>query len=249
MIKGMLKNSENDLELSTEKLPKHVAFIMDGNGRWATKKFLPRLAGHKAGVEQLRDVIKYSSDIGIEYVTFYAFSTENWKRPKSEVDGLMNLLVSFLKKEIDALHKNKVKIVILGDINELPDKARNEVLSAIEKTKDNSGLTCSIALNYGGRDEILRAVANIASEVSKGFIGLEDINSTLFESKLYTSGIPDPDLMIRTSGELRLSNYLLWQLAYAEFYFTDTFWPDFDRVEYIKALKEYQNRQRRYGKI
>lgn len=249
MNKGMSESSEIKLDLSTEKLPKHVAFIMDGNGRWATKRFLPRLAGHNAGVEQLREIIRYSSDIGISHVTFYAFSTENWNRPKSEVNGLMNLLVSFLKKEIEQLHKNNVKIAILGDISELPEKPRVAVVKAIEKTSKNTGLTCSIALNYGSRDEILRATKEVAKAVLNGDIDLDDIDSDLFESKLYTSGMPDPDLMIRTSGELRLSNYLLWQLAYTEFYFTDAFWPDFNKEEYIKALTEYQGRKRRYGKL
>lgn len=249
MIKGISKNNENKLDMSIEKLPKHVAFIMDGNGRWATKRFLPRLAGHNAGVEQLREVIRYSSDIGISYVTFYAFSTENWNRPKSEVNGLMNLLVSFLKKELEQLHKNNVKIIILGDIYELPEKPLAEVIKAVDKTSSNTGLTCSIALNYGSRDEIIKATKEVVKSALNGEINLDDIDSDLFESKLYTSGMPDPDLMIRTSGELRLSNYLLWQLAYTEFYFTDAFWPDFDKEEYIKALTEYQGRKRRYGKL
>ncbi|MGB3367047.1 MAG: isoprenyl transferase [Acidaminobacteraceae bacterium] len=249
MIKGMSESSKIKLDLSTEKLPKHVAFIMDGNGRWATKRFLPRLAGHNAGVEQLRGIIRYSSDIGITHVTFYAFSTENWNRPKSEVSGLMNLLVSFLKREIEQLHTNNVKIVILGDTSELPEKPRVEVLKAVEKTSQNTGLTCAIALNYGSRDEILRATKEVVKAALNGDIDFEDIDLGLFESKLYTSGMPDPDLMIRTSGELRLSNYLLWQLAYTEFYFTDVFWPDFNKEEYKKALTEYQGRKRRYGKL
>ena len=249
MNKQISESGKINLDLSIEKLPKHVAFIMDGNGRWATKRFLPRLAGHKAGVEQLREIIRYSSDINISHVTFYAFSTENWNRPISEVNGLMNLLVSFLKKEIKELHSNNVKIVILGDISKLPEKARIEVEKSVELTSDNKGLVCSIALNYGSRDEILKATKEIAIAAAKREIEIEDIDSALFESKLYTSGMPDPDLMIRTSGELRLSNYLLWQLAYTEFYFTDTFWPDFSKEEYIKALIEYQGRKRRYGKL
>lgn len=249
MIKSFFKKDLEDADFLEQKLPNHVAFIMDGNGRWATKRFLPRLAGHNAGVEALREIIRFSSDIGIGYVTFYAFSTENWGRPQEEVSGLMELLVRFLRNEIDELHENNVKIVILGELSGLPQLPREEVMRAIEKTKDNTGLTCCIALNYGSRFEIVSAVKKISQEVQDGKLSIDDIDEKVFANNLYTSGIPDPDLMVRTSGELRLSNYLLWQLAYSEFYFTDVFWPDFNKDEYIKAIKEYQARNRRYGKV
>lgn len=231
------------------KLPAHIALIMDGNGRWAKARMLPRLAGHHQGVEALKTIIRYCSDIGIRYLTVFAFSTENWNRPQEEVDGLMDLLVRFLRAEIDELHANQVRMKVLGDISRLPEAGRHEIENALERTAQNSGLTFCIALNYGSRDEILRGVRRIAEAVKAGSLEPEDITEQLFSDALYTAGIPDPDLMIRTSGELRISNYLLWQIAYSELWFTDTPWPDFSPEELNKALIAYQDRDRRYGKI
>lgn len=230
-------------------LPRHIAIIMDGNGRWAEKRFMPRLFGHKAGVEALRNIIKRCSELNIEILTLYAFSTENWKRPADEVSGLMDLLVQYLKKELNELHKNGVKIKCIGDLSGLPDKARSEVEHAIKNTSDNHGLIVNIALNYGGRDEILHAINSILKDVTDNAMKIDQINSEVFERYLYTSGDPDPDLMIRTSGELRISNFMLWQMAYTEFYFTDVLWPDFDSGELDKALEIFAKRQRRFGKI
>jgi undecaprenyl diphosphate synthase len=230
-------------------LPRHIAIIMDGNGRWAEKRFMPRLFGHKAGVEALRAVIKRCSELGIEVLTLYAFSTENWKRPADEVSGLMDLLVQYLRKELAELHQNNVRIRCLGDLSGLPLKARAEVEHAIDNTSGNCGLIVNIALNYGGRDEILHAVKAIAAEIEAGQLSSENIDVLSVEKHLYTAGEPDPDLMIRTSGELRISNFMLWQVAYTEFYFTEVLWPDFDNAELDKALEIYAKRQRRYGKL
>ena len=232
-----------------KEFPKHIAFIMDGNGRWAKKRLKPRLFGHKKGVEALKNIIKYGSSSGIKYMTFYAFSTENWNRPKSEVTGLMELLVTFLRKEIEELHTNNVKIKFIGDIDNLPQLQKNEVYSAMKKTKDNTGLMFIIALNYGSRMEIIEACKSIASKVKNGKLKLENIDEDIFSKNLFTKDIPDPDLLIRTSGEQRLSNFLLYQLAYSEFYFTDVYWPDFDVMELEKAIDVYLGRDRRFGGI
>jgi len=238
-------------KINKEKIPRHVAIIMDGNGRWAKLRGLPRVMGHRYGVEALREIIQTSSDLGIQYLTLYAFSTENWKRPASEVNALMNLLVEFLRKEIGELHQNGVKINVLGDITLLPDEARKEVLYSTDLTKNNTGLQVNIALNYGSRAEIIRGVKAIVKDCMEKNISVDDINEALFSQYLYTKGIPDPDLLIRTSGECRLSNFLLYQIAYTELYFTDAslLWPDFDKVSFIKVLLEYQRRDRRYGGI
>jgi len=249
------KNYENlsysDLmaKLDMDKIPNHVAIIMDGNGRWAKLRNLPRLAGHRAGIEALRDVIKTSSEIKIPYLTLYAFSTENWKRPVEEINGLMDLLVKYLKSEIETLNKNNIKIQVIGDISKLPVKAYNEVLKAIKKTSNNIGLTVNIALNYGGRDEIVKAIKKICAHVNNKEISIDNINEDTISSNLYTKDIPDPDLVIRTSGELRISNFLLWQIAYSELWFTETFWPDFTGGDLIMAILDYQNRKRRFGGI
>lgn len=235
--------------LALDKLPAHVAVIMDGNGRWAKARNLPRLAGHQRGVEALKTIIRYSSDIGIRYLTVYAFSTENWNRPQEEVDGLMELLVRFLRAEIEELHANRVRMKVLGDISKLPAAGRNEIENALALTAHNTGLTFNIALNYGSRDEILKGVRKLAEEVKAGSLEPEAITETMFSEALYTAGIPDPDLLIRTSGELRISNYLLWQIAYSELWFTETPWPDFTPEEMNKALMAFQDRDRRYGKI
>lgn len=235
--------------LDTDKLPRHLALIMDGNGRWAKARSLPRLAGHQRGGETLKTIIRYCSDIGIRYLTVYAFSTENWSRPQDEVDGLMELLVRFLQAETDELHANRVRMKVLGDLSRLPKPAREAFEEALARMAVNDGLTFCIALNYGSRDEILRGVRALATDVREGQLDPEDINEERFSGSLYTAGIPDPDLLIRTSGELRISNFLLWQIAYSELWFTETPWPDFTPGELEKALLAYQDRERRYGKI
>lgn len=230
-------------------IPQHIAIIMDGNGRWAKKRNLPRVAGHKAGVETLRDVIERGGDLGVKHMTFYAFSTENWKRPEDEVMGLMNLLVAYLKSETKKLHDNNIKINVIGDVSRLPKLAQKELKKSMDLTANNSSMTVHIALNYGSRDEIVRAVKRISTDVKEGRLDVDGIDEALVSSNLYTAGTPDPDLMIRTSGEVRLSNFLLWQFAYTEFVFTDMYWPDFDGDALEKAIEEYQNRHRRFGKI
>lgn len=236
-------------ELDLDAMPKHIAFIMDGNGRWAKRKGMPRLVGHNAGTETLKKIVKESKRLGIPYITFYAFSTENWKRPSDEVNGLMNILVKFIQSEIQEIHSNHIKINILGDIDRLPAYAREQVDFATQLTKDNTEMHFNIALNYGGRDEIIQAVKKIVTDVQNQKIDIEQIDENLFPAYLYTNGMPDPDLLIRTSGEVRLSNFLLWQLAYSELTFVDVFWPDFDEMAYQKAISDYQNRNRRFGAI
>ncbi|MCT4633731.1 MAG: isoprenyl transferase [Firmicutes bacterium] len=227
--------------------PVHVAIIMDGNGRWAKKRFMPRIAGHKAGVESLRKIIEETGDLGIKYLTVYAFSTENWNRPKDEVNGLMNLLVNYIDNELNNLNKNGVRLNILGDMSALPTKVREKVEMALVETNKNTKLTLNIALNYGGRDEIIRAVKSIYNQGDSELI--DNLDEDIFSRFLYTANIPDPDFVIRTSGEVRISNFLLWQLAYSEMYFTETLWPDFGVSEYHKALDSFKNRKRRFGKI
>lgn len=241
------KRSAQLTELDLSKLPVHVAVIMDGNGRWAKRRMLPRVAGHRAGMYKVKTIIRMSSDIGIKYLTLYAFSTENWKRPKEEVGALMGLLIEFLQKELDEMHERGVVFRTIGDTSRLPQAVIEVLENAKQKTKDNTGLVLNVALNYGSRTEIETAVRCIASEVKNGSLAVENITEQIISDHLETAGQPDPDFMIRTSGEQRLSNYLLYQLAYAEFYFTPVFWPDFDEREYEIALLEYQNRQRRYG--
>ncbi|WP_432665020.1 isoprenyl transferase [Wukongibacter baidiensis] len=240
-------SSETIKEIDEGSKPKHIAIIMDGNGRWARKRGLPRIAGHKAGVEALRDVIKCASDIGVQYLTLYAFSTENWNRPDEEVNGLMELLVLYLRKEIKDLHRNKVKINTIGDITRLPVKAVKEIEKAMLLTGENTGLTVNIALNYGARSEILNAVKNICRDVSNNALNIEDIDENTISQHLYTKAIPDPDLLIRTSGEQRISNFLLWQIAYSELYFTEVYWPDFKPDHLVEAIIEFGQRQRRFG--
>lgn len=232
-----------------DKIPTHIGIIMDGNGRWAKKRFMPRIFGHKYGVEALRSVIKRCSSLGVGYLTVYAFSTENWNRPQDEVSGLMELLVNYLRSEVDELHENKVRIMCIGDIEALPETAKREIANAYEKTKDNTGMTLNLALNYGGRDELRRGIVKLAEAVKNGEIEPEAITEEMIGESLYTKGQPDPDLMIRTSGEIRISNFLLWQLAYTEFFFTDVLWPDFDAKELDKAILVYNQRNRRYGKV
>lgn len=236
-------------DISKDNLPKHIAIIMDGNGRWAKNKFLPRTAGHISGVERVRDVIEASIEIGISYITLYAFSTENWKRPKKEVDTLMDLLMKYLKKETKSLHNNGVKINIIGDMEPLSEKVKLEVKKSIEETKNNSKLTLNIAINYGSRQEIVKAFKDIYVDISKGNLNIEDVDESLLSNYLYTKDQPDPDLVIRTSGEQRISNFLLYQIAYSEFDFVDLLWPDFNKESFYKSIIKFQKRTRRYGGI
>lgn len=229
------------------KIPLHVAIVMDGNGRWAQRRKLPRLAGHNAGMKAMKEIVKASGSIGVKHLTVYAFSTENWKRSKEEINGIFKLLIIYVEKELAELHENNVKVKILGDYHRLPEEAVNSLERTLEMTKNNTGLQFNIALNYGGRDDILYAIKKVATQVEEGKIQAEDITETMISDNLYTAGVPDPDLVIRTSGEKRLSNFLLWQCAYSEFVFTDVLWPDFTRIDFEKAIKEYQLRKRRYG--
>jgi undecaprenyl diphosphate synthase len=237
------------VEIDSNSLPKHIAIIMDGNGRWASKRALPRVFGHKAGMEALREVVKACSDIGIKILTVYAFSTENWNRPTDEVSYLMNLLIEYMRKEINELNKNKVKIKILGDISGLPKVTREEVENAARLTENNEGIQFNIALNYGSRAEIISACKRIAEDFKEGKISSEEITEDLVSEHLFTKGDIDPDLIIRTSGEKRLSNFLLWQSAYSELVFVEEMWPDFNRKHLEKAILEYQNRDRRFGLV
>ena len=243
----MSKKEELLSELDHKKLPQHVAIIMDGNGRWAKKRNLPRSAGHLAGVKTVRRIVETSSNIGIKFLTMYAFSTENWKRPKDEVSTIMSLFKIYLKKEISTFNKNDVKLNVIGNREALSDDIQKIIDNALEKTSANKGLTFTLAINYGSRQEITNAVKNIVNDVEKGIIS-KDVNESTISKYLYTSDLPDPDLLIRTSGEMRISNFLLWQLSYSEIWVTDTYWPDFEQTEYIKAILDYQNRQRRFGK-
>lgn len=232
-----------------KNIPRHIAIILDGNGRWAKKKFLPRNAGHAAGSKNVEKICSAAWNMGIEYVTMYAFSTENWSRPKDEVDALMKLLYSYLKDCINTSKKNNMQVRVIGDISKLETSLQEKIAELEEVSSYNTGLHFQVALNYGSRDEIKRGIKKIAKEVKEDKLNIDDIDEDVISSHLDTYGIPDPDLMIRTSGEQRLSNYLLWQLAYAEFYFTDVLWPDFDKKELEKAVKFYQTRDRRFGNI
>ena len=240
---------ENNFELDFDNIPQHIAIIMDGNGRWAKARNLPRTMGHKAGVETIRRVIKEADRLGVKYITLYAFSTENWKRPKDEVNALMKLLVQYLRSEVSELHRNKVVLRVLGDITALADECRKEIEESIELTKNNTGLVLNFAFNYGGRDEIIRAVKNVVDDVQEGKINKENITQELFANYLYTKYSPDPDLIIRPSGEQRLSNFLLWQCAYSEFWYSNINWPDFSEKDLQQAIYDYQNRDRRFGGV
>lgn len=236
-----------DKLITLNKPINHVAFIMDGNGRWAKKRGLPRHLGHKEGCNRIIDVVKVCKKYDIKVCSFYAFSTENWNRPQDEIDHLFDYLEYFFKKEVKELLKNDTRIIISGDLSRLPEKTRNVCLEAIDTTKDCKTYVMNICLNYGSRDEITKATKEIANLVKQNELKVEDITPEVISSHLYTKGLPDVDLMIRTSGEERLSNYLLWQNAYAEFVFTDTYWPDFKQAEFEKCLIEYNNRNRRFG--
>lgn len=242
--------SSANVQLSPEakdSLPTHVAMIMDGNGRWAKERGLPRVEGHRMGAETVRAIVRASGEIGLKYLTLYAFSVENWSRPKSEVDTLMKYLARYLKKEIGELNRNNVKLEVIGQIWRLPEFVQEQLKKTQAALSKNNGLTLVLALSYGGRTEIVEAVRSIAAKVKDGSIDPEEVNEQVFSQHLYTHQWPDPDLMIRTSGEMRVSNFLLWQLSYAEFVVTDTLWPDFRKPQFFAALEEYAQRHRRFG--
>ncbi len=234
--------------IDLDRLPKHVAIIMDGNGRWAKQHKLKVALGHRAGTETLREIIRNSSDIGVKALSLYAFSTENWNRSQTEVEALMQLILDFFQSEIDELERKNVRITILGDKDGLPPKQRDALLEAERRTGHNTGLRLNIAINYGSRAEMVRAAKWIAQDVQSGALSLDEITEELFAQRLYTAGLPDVDLVIRTSGEMRLSNFLLYQCSYAEFVFPAVLWPDFDLKQYHQCLAEFQSRKRRFGK-
>lgn len=234
--------------IDKDNLPKHLAIIMDGNGRWAKQKGFLRAFGHENGTKSVRTTVESCAKIGIENLTLYAFSTENWNRPKLEVETLMKLLISSLKKELDTLQKNNIRLNAIGNLDLLPSSAKKELVTVIEKTKNNSRMTLTLALSYGSREELLNAVKNISSKVKNNIISQDDIDESIINQHLYTHNLPDVDLVIRTSGEHRISNFLLWQIAYAEFYFTDVLWPDFKETDLYDAIISYQKRERRFGK-
>lgn len=239
----------NKEDIINKEIPRHVAIIMDGNGRWAKQKGEDRVFGHINGVNAIRNVLEASIDIGVKYLTLYAFSTENWDRPKEEVDALMNLLVKTLLEEVQELNKNGVRLNVIGNLEQLPQKAQDLLKRSLDLTQANSKITLTLALSYSARWEIMNAAKKLAIKVKEGSLQSDDINEEIFSNELTTIGMPDPELLIRTSGEQRISNYLLWQLAYAEFYFTNELWPDFNQESFFKAIAEYQIRERRFGKI
>jgi len=234
-------------QVDINNLPKHIAIIMDGNGRWAKKRFLPRIAGHRAGVKTVDRIVTICRKIGIKALTLYSFSEENWSRPKNEINALMEILKRYLKKELDRMLKEDIRFNTIGTIDNLPLSAQKIIQDAKERTKNNEGMVLTLALSYGSRSEIVDAVREIASDIKKNKISVEDITLGLFQSYLYTKDLPEPDLLIRTSGELRISNFLLYQIAYAELYFTDLLWPDFKEDDLLKAVIEFQARERRFG--
>lgn len=235
-------------QIDKEKLPNHLAVIMDGNGRWAKLKGLFRNKGHEKGAKTVKTVVEACAEINIPFLTLYAFSTENWNRPKLEVELLMRLLVSSLKKELKTLQKNNIKLNAIGNIDSLPEKTRKELLDVIDKTKSNTRMTLTLALSYGSREEIIKTIKEISLKVKNNLISPENIDESVINSHLYTQNLPDVDLLIRTSGEQRISNFLLWQIAYAELYFTDILWPDYTKDNLFEAILNYQNRERRFGK-
>jgi len=245
----VLEQLQSEIRAKAERIPRHVAIIMDGNGRWAALRNKPRTFGHEAGVRAVKEVVRATGELGIKYLTLYTFSVENWKRPKLEVSALMSLLTRTTIKELDELVRQNVKLVVTGRINGLPKERREVIQDAIEKTRLNNGLVLNLALNYGGRTEILDAVKAIVEAAKGGMIDVPDVDEELFSSFLYTADIPDPDLLIRTSGERRISNFLLWQTSYTELYIIDTLWPDFGRRELYQAIIDYQRRERRFGMV
>jgi undecaprenyl diphosphate synthase len=235
-------------QINLEKLPKHIAIIMDGNGRWAKQHGKPRVFGHRNGVKSVRETTEAAAELGVEYLTLYAFSTENWNRPQFEINALMTLLVETLRKEIHTLNKNNIRLQAIGDLSKLPEKTYKALIEGIEQTSQNSRMTLVLALNYSARWEILNATKILAEEVNKKQLTPADINEKTFEQALSTHGMPDPELLIRTSGETRISNFLLWQIAYAELYFTPIFWPEFRKNNLYEAILDFQKRERRFGK-
>jgi len=235
-------------EINIDQLPNHIAIIMDGNGRWAKSKGLLRNIGHQNGAKTVKEVVETCAKINVKYLTLYAFSTENWNRPKLEVELLMKLLISSLKKEVKTLQKNNIKLSTIGNLNSLPTKVAKELKDVIEKTKDNNRLTLTLALSYGSREELIKTIKEISLKVKNNLISPENIDESVINNHLYTCDLPDVDLLIRTSGEQRISNFLLWQIAYAELYFTDILWPDFNKENLFEAILNYQNRERRFGK-
>src|SRR3954447_11040061 len=240
---------ERILKVQKQPIPTHIAIIMDGNGRWAKKRALPRVAGHHEGMKVVRKITRLASQMGVKTLTLYAFSTENWKRPKTEVDYLMKLPEEFLGNFLPELIEENVKVEMIGYRDALPTHTFRAVHKAMEETKENTGLILNFALNYGSRAEILEAVKGVVDDCNRGILDQSEINEDVFSKYLMTSGLPDPDLLIRTSGEIRLSNFMLWQLAYTEFWFTDVLWPDFAEIDLIEAIEAYQNRQRRFGGV
>lgn len=234
--------------IDTGKIPKHVAIIMDGNGRWAKKQGLLRVKGHRKGVEAVRQTVEAAVELGIEVLTLYAFSTENWNRPKTEVKALMKLLVSSLRKEVTTFQENSIKLQAIGETDNLPKKAQKELFEIIKLTENNKKMVLNLALSYGSKEEIVNAIKNISKKVVNNEILIKEIDKKIINNHLYTFTLPDVDFLIRTSGEKRISNFLLWQIAYAELYFTDVLWPDFNKEEFFKAIVEYQHRERRFGK-
>lgn len=243
-----VKEKIKSLGFNSVRMPVHIAVIMDGNGRWAKKQgFFSRIKGHENGVNALRELSTAAAELGIKYLTVYAFSTENWNRPKREVNALMSLLVGALKSELPTLQSNNIKLNAIGNLQSLPEKALHELREVMDATATNTHMTLTLALSYSSKSEIINAVRLIASDAQNGHLNPEDISEKTFEKYLYTHGMPDPDLLIRTSGEYRISNYLLWQIAYSELYFSDTLWPDFTRIDLYKAIQSYQQRERRFG--
>ena len=251
-LKAYFQDAPADISLDDvdlERLPRHVSLIMDGNGRWAQARGLDRSRGHVAGVDSLREAVTTSVRLGVDVLSAYAFSTENWKRPQREVNLLMHLFATTLVKELPLFHQENVRLRFLGDLEALPKETRDVFQRGLDETERYDGMTFALAVNYGSRAEIARAARLVAADVAAGTLSLDDVDADAISSRLYTAGLPDPDLLIRTSGELRLSNYLLWQLAYTEMYVTDTYWPDFDRWEYLRAVRAFQGRGRRYGGV
>ena len=245
----MNKKELRELIKKNANLPEHIAIIMDGNGRWAKQRSLPRFAGHREGINSVREITRICGEIGIKHLTLYTFSKENWARPQTEVSALMKLLLTSIRKEINNLHENNVRLTTIGAFQDLPKSARKGIEEGIEKTKDNTGLNLNLALSYGSRQEIMQAIQQIAKMVDMGKLKTDDINQENFENLLYTNNMPDPDLLIRTGGEFRVSNFLLWQIAYTEIFVTETFWPAFREKELLEAITDFQSRERRFGKV
>ena len=245
----MNKEQLRELIIKNANLPKHIAIIMDGNGRWAKQRSLPRFAGHREGINSVREITRICGEIGIKHLTLYTFSKENWARPQTEVSALMKLLLTSIRKEIKNLHKNNVRLTTIGAFQDLPKSARKGIEEGIVTTKDNTGLNLNLALSYGSRQEIMNAIHRIAEMIDSGKLNVEDINQENFENMLYTNKMPDPELLIRTGGEFRVSNFLLWQIAYTEIFVTETFWPAFREIELLQAITDFQSRERRFGKV